>query len=446
MDKDGLKILKAEVQNFKNITHKVVEFNGRSAIIVAANGKGKSSLIQAITSPLNAKTIPAKPIKKGEERAQVELEVAGTVLGEYMRYTIGLYFSPKEQKGRISILNEEGAKVDGGKGFVSDLVGNIGFDMFDFLRMGRSPSGGVSVSGVRDQIEILKGLMDQDTLEALAILDQEKANAYEDRADVNRDVKSMKARLEGHDFSQEDIDTYSKKKDSDAVVKKIDAIGEEVEKWNRANNAETSYTEKIEKNNVRISEILDEVKKIELENELIEAKLVGTENWLSKNPNKPSVGALTEELNSINDHNTKCDEIAVLDKDRSLIEEKELLSQGKTDRLSEIDKEKKAIFSKNPLPVKGLEFDQEQILFKGLPLHDDQHPSSVLIGIGVRIGMAMNPNLRLLIIKDGSLLDKKTLKFVLGLCEKEGYQVLIETVDYDGESDVEVQFTESEAL
>jgi len=55
--------------------------------------------------------------------------------------------------------------------------------------------------------------------------------------------------------------------------------------------------------------------------------------------------------------------------------------------------------------------------------------------------MAMNPNLRLMVIKDGSLLDKKTLEYILKICESKGYQLLIEMVDRDG-GDLSIEFVE----
>jgi recombinational DNA repair ATPase RecF len=55
----GLKVLKASITNFKNITHKEVELNGRSVMFVGPNNVGKSSLIQAICSPINSKFMPS---------------------------------------------------------------------------------------------------------------------------------------------------------------------------------------------------------------------------------------------------------------------------------------------------------------------------------------------------------------------------------------------------
>ena len=167
--------------------------------------------------------------------------------------------------------------------------------------------------------------------------------------------------------------------------------------------------------------------------------------WIEKKGARPSMEVLTTKMEEIRIHNENHAKVVELkgfsEKVRSLNEN----SEAKSERLKKIEEEKKQIFTKNPLPVKGLTFDDKEILYKGLPFNENQHPSSTIIGVGLTIAMAMNPNLRLLIIKDGSLLDQKTLNYILGLVEKKGYQVFIEMVDQAGEMDVTVNFVEGEA-
>jgi hypothetical protein len=93
------------------------------------------------------------------------------------------------------------------------------------------------------------------------------------------------------------------------------------------------------------------------------------------------------------------------------------------------------------MPVKGLAFDEENVTFRDLPLSEGNIPTSQLIGIGLKIGMALNPNLRLLVIRDGSLLDDKTMKFILKTCEEKGYQLLIEVVKHEG-GELSLEFIE----
>lgn len=447
---EGLKIIKAEINNFKNIDHKVINFEGRSALIIGANNKSKSSLIQAVCSPVNANFIPQEPIKEGEERAEVELELAGTVDGEYLKYTIGMYFSEQHKKGRLGIVKGDGEKVKGGRGVVDGIVGRIGFDMMQFLRMGKTATGKVSKQGVRDQIEILKDLLPAEIKEALFKIDQERQTEYSTRADVNKEIEIKKATLEGHGYTQEDIEKYSQPKDTKGIEDKINNITTEIQEHDKIENVILDLRKAVngDPEDPEYISLPQEIENLEKElkekKELLEkskTKLKNGEEWLEKNP-KPTIGTLTTELQTANEHNAHHAAVKALEESQKEITDKQAVADKHTEKLEELDTKKKELFASNPLPVKDLTFDEDQIYYKGLPFTEDQHSTSILMGIGIRIGMAMNPNLKLLVIQDGSLLDKKTLKFILKICNDEGYQVLIEMVDPEGESDMTIEFTE----
>ncbi len=100
-------------------------------------------------------------------------------------------------------------------------------------------------------------------------------------------------------------------------------------------------------------------------------------------------------------------------------------------------------FAGSSFPIKQLTFEDDQLFFGGLPFNEQHVPKSTLIAVGVKIGQMMNPNLRVLIIRDGSLLGKELLKRLIEMCEKKDYQLLIEVVDRDDEKELEIQFIES---
>lgn len=437
--KEGIKVLSLVVENFKNIEKTEVDFAGRSATIIGKNGAGKSSLIQAICSPIDSNYIPAKPVKKGEERGSIELTIGGSLHGEDETYTLGLHFSEKHKKGRITVTNGEGEKVNGGKQFISDIVGNIGFDIQEFIKLGVTSSGSVSKPGTQEQIEILKKLMPRDILKQMHDLDKEFKDVYEARADVNRDILHAKSKLEGHDFSQEDLERYSELVDTEGIVSKMTNIEKELEKYNKVFSTVDSLLDSIPLKQERLALLEEKVEALHAEITADNDKLDKGEVWLS-NKTKPSIEAMNIELSSANDHNNNVKEVKALEDSQIAIRLLQENSEANTERLDKIKREKKQIFTSSPLPVKGLTFDEEGIYFKGLPFVEGQHPSSTIISIGAKIGMALNPNLRMLVIKDGSLLDKKTLKWLVTQCEKENYQLFVEMVADNEE--VEIEFIE----
>ena len=439
-EKEGIKILSLVVENFKNIEKTEVDFAGRSAIIIGKNGAGKSSLIQAICSPIDSNYIPAKPIKKGEERGSIELTIGGNLNGEDETYTLGLYFSDKHKKGRITISNSDGETVSGGKKLIEEIDGNIGFDIQEFINLGVTSNGSISKPGTQEQIEILKGLMPRDILKQMHDLDVEYEEDYTSRADVNREVLHAKAKLEGHEYSQEELDYYKEAKDTKEIVSKMSNIEKELENFNRVKSGVETLFDSIPLDQEDLLTLKEKVEALEIKIKEDQEKFKKGVAWLDGKI-KPSIETLNDELSDANQHNDKVKEIKELEVSQIAIRELQTSSETKTKRLEAIKKEKKDIFASSPLPVKDLTFDDEGIYFKGLPFVESQHPTSTVIAIGAKIAMALNPNLRMLVIKDGSLLDKKTLKWLIGICEKENYQLFIEKVADNEE--VEIEFIET---
>jgi hypothetical protein len=387
---EGIKVLSLVVENFKNIEKTEVDFAGRSATIIGKNGAGKSSLIQAICSPIDSNYIPAKPVKKGEERGSIELTIGGSLHGE-------------------------------------------------FIKLGVTSSGSISKPGTQEQIEILKKLMPKDVLKQMHDLDKEFKDVYEARADVNRDISHAKSKLEGHDFSQDELERYNEVVDTDGIVSKMTNIEKELEKYNKVFSTVDSLLDSIPLKQERLALLEEKVEALHAEITADIDKLDKGEVWLA-NKTKPSIEAMNIELSNANIHNNKVKEVKSLQDSQIAIRLLQENSEANTERLDKIKREKKQIFTSSPLPVKGLTFDEEGIYFKGLPFVEGQHPSSTIISIGAKIGMALNPNLRMLVIKDGSLLDKKTLKWLVTQCEKENYQLFVEMVADNEE--VEIEFIE----
>jgi recombinational DNA repair ATPase RecF len=134
-DDTVLHYLKAVIKNFKNIEAKVVQIDGRSLAIIGGNNQGKSSLIQTLKMIASSKEIPPVPIKEGEERAEIEVTIGGTVGGKREEYRIEAYFTPGNQKGALRIYDKDGNKEDKSvRTKLDSLIKASSFSIDDFLR------------------------------------------------------------------------------------------------------------------------------------------------------------------------------------------------------------------------------------------------------------------------------------------------------------------------
>ena len=165
--------------------------------------------------------------------------------------------------------------------------------------------------------------------------------------------------------------------------------------------------------------------------------------WMLKHPDKPTTEDLLLEQKTIQAHNTHHDQVKKIKENHTTITDKKKEYDKMTGEINDFIQKKKDIFKANPLPVPGLTFTDDMLLYKDLPFNSEQLPTSTMIGVGVSIAMAMNPNLRVIIIRDGSLLDKDLFNKILTMVEKNNYQLFIEMVNWE-KSDLEIKFIEKE--
>src|SRR3546814_14706996 len=86
---------------------------------------------------------------------------------------------------------------------------------------------------------------------------------------------------------------------------------------------------------------------------------------------------------------------------------------------------KRQAIAKADMPVSGLGFGDGFITLNGLPF--DQASTAEQIGASVGMGMAANPRLRVIMIREGSLLADHSMKLVADLAEKHDYQVWLDS-------------------
>ena len=82
------------------------------------------------------------------------------------------------------------------------------------------------------------------------------------------------------------------------------------------------------------------------------------------------------------------------------------------------------------LPVPGLGLGDGMVTMNGLPFN--QASDAEQLRISIAIAMALNPKLRVIRVRDGSLLDEDSLKLLGEMAKDKDYQVWIERVDGSG--------------
>jgi len=187
--------------------------------------------------------------------------------------------------------------------------------------------------------------------------------------------------------------------------------------------------EALSRTNSRIHDILVQMESLNAELKSLQEDEIAISQEIST-IEVPDIAPLQERLDNIEAINRQVRHKQEVSRIAGKLEDIERQARIFTDSIACIDQDKKDALEAAHFPVKGLSFDESGVLFNGVPLK--QASSAEQIRVSLAIGIAMNPALKFLIIRDGSLLDSKSRTIVADMAAEHDMQVFIEAVDESG--------------
>lgn len=383
-----MKITRFEAENFKRLKAVEIEPDGTTVVIAGRNAQGKTSVLDGIMAALagraGAKEL-VRPIRDGESKARVVVELDDlTVERKWTASGSTVTVSPK---GGNAKLNSPQAVLD-------KLIGALSFDPLAFAE-----------ADDKDQVKTLIDLIGREEFDRIA---EERKAAYDERTVVNREVKSIKSRL-----------------DALPAVTQHGARIDIADLTNELMNAERRerYREDWERLEARIADLRAE-----------QEEIVEKVNAL---PTTQPVTVLRNLLNEAADINKVCD----IDDQREALSDEYGDAQGRahdlTTRIEKLDAEKAELIAKAPLPVDGLSFDEDGVILNGVPFIQSSAAERLKVSVG--LAMALNPELRVICIRDASLLDSDSRAALVAMAEEHDYQIWYEVVGDAGEIGVVIE-------
>lgn len=403
-------IISLTVENIKKIKAVTIRPQGNMVEITGRNGQGKSTVLDAIWWALKGKdNIQTAPIRNGEPSGKITLELDKYLIERtFRRNELGDDYTTK-----ITVTTKDRAQMRSPQAVLDGFTGMLGFDPLSFMR--QTP---------KQQYDTLRGLckLSVDVEE----LDRQYKDLFARRTEVNRDVKTCEARLANMVIPP---NAPTERVDVAALVDKAEEIN--------AKNASIAQRQRVRQTllaeNVRRGEEAKKLQarlaEIEKENKAAAEQIGSITDYLREN--KPQDASFyTAKIKQAEQIN------AVMDlRDNRALEEKALRAAQKTAdeltaKMQGLQEQKRAAIESAKLPVDGLEFGDGELLLKGVPLA--QLSAAEQLKLSMDIAMAENPKLRVLLLKDASLLDSESLDYVRQRAEAEGYQVWAERVAADG--------------
>jgi len=396
-----LRIIELIAENVKRLRAVTIRPNGSTVLIGGQNAQGKSSLLDAIEMALGgAKTIPQEPVRHGARKARIVAD-----LGEIV---VERTFTAKGTE--LVVRNKEGIPQASPQKLLDSLTAKVTFDPFAFSRM-----------DAPKQDELLKKMIGLD----FSDLEAARAKVYEKRADVNREVKRLDALVDSTDWHA----------DAPKQVVDVAALMEKIQLHRNAVGSRNTLKAVIDGDRAKLSFHDEQIAR--LERELVELKTKRAELAADIEtrdlalPSEPEpIDAVQEQVRTAEATNAKVRSNA--DKTRLERDLKARADEAEelTGAIESIDKEKAERLAAAKFPIAGLGFDDSGPTFNEVPLA--QASQAERLRLSVAIGAALNPRAKIMLIREGSLLDEKSLALLSEFAEQSGAQCWIERVTGPG--------------
>lgn len=406
-----MKTQTVQIKKFKCLEDFDAEINGQNILLLADNGRGKSSFMQFIKIALGDNTcIPP------------DAEGSGTVIMD--KDGKPLTFKVKMKDGKASIRVEgEGVYIDDKKGAIASIVGAMDFDINQFVEWSKTKAG------QKKQVEKFKEFLPQEVRLDISKHEARVEMAYNERTEINRDKDKTGKLIQAHPLKGIDAIDLGLMQLVDTKV-----ISQELSEARKKNEARSGVETRI---NERARQIHSEEKEIEeLQRKILERKdtikNLKSDNdkasqWLLENK-EVSVFLLEQRISEAGEINQKYNSAQELIKMQS---EFDNLTNQSGELTAQIDSSRQAIsdaIKDMASPVEGLSFNEDYLTYKGIPVSTSSLSTSEIIELGVRLKMAENPDLGILFIEDGQSIGTERLKLILEIAAKNNFQVIMEQV------------------
>jgi hypothetical protein len=449
-----MKVVQLRSSNVKKLTAVEVNPGDQTLITVGGkNGAGKSSVLDSIVMGLGgAALIPDEPIRIGETEAQVDLDLGDIVVTrkfkrdhlacdcgedvgidkgkpdlEHKPNCASFKFGPT--RSSLIVRTKDGATYGSPQAMLDKLLGKIAFDPLAFSR-----------AHATDQEAILRKVVNLDTSAA----DRDYSLAYAERAKHNKSLSDAQAKLkllerhEGVPVSEVDITSFTTElARADELYKACEELAATVVKAKE----QMSYTENqtvsakqrvsvLEQQLAREKADLDQcINKQTIAREHLEAVgKVHNEAYVTL----PDTSKVREDMTAALEVNKKVRANQAHGTQAAVVEEVKKQIAAEEQQLKQAIEARKAALAAVQYPVAGLAFTEHGLTFNGVPLK--QASTAEQIRISVAIGLALNPTLRVLLVRDGSLLDDDSIKAITDQAAAADAQLWLEymTKDKDG--------------
>lgn len=424
-----MKVTSLQVENYQRITLARIDLDPDAAGVVALMGKneaGKSSMLDAFHALVAGRNAPKKPqpIHAGAENAEIIAE---------FRDDDGSHIVVTRQynaKGTNIVVRENGIRQAKPDAILSKLYSHVALDPLAFANL--KP---------KEQVDTLVKLSGFDPSE----LETQRENLFATRTEWNGEVRRRQAALDSmpkHDpalATAEPIEVAKLSLQLGEIAemeRRYDALAatsrRRQDEVDAAKRAESDARHALRMAQSALDAASERLREGELEYSAAELEAANAAKEL-----QPMV-ALAEqvriEIAQADERNAAIRAQAERAKMAESLAASEAAAKKLTEQIDEIDQKKRDGFASADMPVPGITIEGEQVLLDGTPF--SQASAGRKLRTSTAIAMRLNPTLRAIVIRDGSLLDSDNRKMIDELAREHDYTVFMEMVDESAETGI----------
>lgn len=384
---------------------RVVQFapDRNTVVISGPNNAGKSTILESIVMAIGGgKFTPPVPVRKGETRGTIEMELSSglKIIRDY-----------EDGKERLRLLDNGQPVTSSPQRVLDAFFDRHTFDLMGFLGM----------SPLEQRRTLLKFL----GIEAeMGRLESERRKILDERKGFNLTLNA--AREQRYDLPSLPGDFQRSE-----THWNIGQLSEELSAAEAAVRTLENRRGELERLRDKEQETLDQIRALQEKLEKVRVASEALARDLSEDEmNAPDPEPVRRKLAQAQEHNRWCDVRDQQDECDERVNAAESELRALDGRLSENSDAHKDLLSNVKWPLEGLSFGEDGLEYDGLPLV--QASQSERIRVACAVCGASDKPLKVLRIRDGSLLDDESFAAIDAHVREFGLQVFVECVGERG--------------
>ena len=414
------RIIRLSAENIKRLTAVEIVPGDKNLIeITGKNGAGKTSVLDAIWWALGGTSnVQDQPIRNGEDEATVELDLGNLIVKrKFILQDDGSHTTS------LTVSNPDGARYQSPQKMLDAILGDLTFDPLAFTRL-----------GAKEQLKSLQTLVADFDFDHVA---EQRAELFTERRIINRDIKSLGSQIEAVDKKIE-TNEGAEVIDLSAATKAYDEVSKSRETFTHASNERDRGLRSLENATNRVQEITAQIENLKAERD----ELAETIEHLEKSTSTPlgTMPDISAARANLEKAQSQTAIVAAIDEKKRLSERHADLtkqSEALTQKMTDLDNSAADAVRASNMPVSGIAFGAECVLLNDVPFN--QGSDAEQLRAAIEIAIAMNPELRICRVRDGSLIDEDGMKALEAYAAKHGFQVWIETVQSDRDTAIVIE-------